>query len=169
MHTLPPPARPDNSAAPPTPSYPHRVADAHRRLHESQTDLAFGDPVSLRCDEAEAAYTDAVADATAERFAKIQDFVASLRLVAGDETGLREIVAHLIAEIVGILPQNTAEVLGDVVRFCKATRRELAALGVEELDSQTRITAGEIRTRAVEAQQAAIVAALAARGIEVAS
>ena len=148
MNTLPPPARPDNSAA--LPPHPQRVADAYRRLHESQVELATGTACSAGVDRAEAAYRDAVADAVAEDFARQQLLIGTLRLLAGDETGLREVAALVLAEVIGTLPQNTAEVLGDVVRFCKATRRELAALGVEELDSQTRLTAVELRLASVE-------------------
>ena len=148
MNTLPPPARPDNSAAPPP--HPKRVADAHRRLHEAQVELATGTACSAGVDQAEAAYRDAVVDAIAEGFARQQLLIGTFRLLAGDETGLREIAAGILAEIIGILPQNTAEVLGDVIRFCKATGRELAALGVEELDSQTRLAAVEVRLTAVE-------------------
>ena len=150
MPTLPPPARPDNSGTPPTTSHPQRVADAHRRLHESQVELGTGTACSAEVDQTAAAYRDAVADAVAGNVARQQSLIGELRLVAGDETGLREIAAHLIAEIIGTLPQNTAEVLGDVIWFCRATRRELAALGVEELDSQIRLTAVESRLASAE-------------------
>ncbi len=146
MTIVPPAALPRQ----PTHRAADRVAAAHRNLHESQVELATGTACSAEVDQAAAAYRDAVADSVADNLARQQSLIGELRLVAGDETGLREIAAHLIAEIIGTLPQNTAEVLGDVVRFCKATRRELAALGVEELDSQTRLTAVEIRLASVE-------------------
>ena len=84
--------------------------------------------------------------------------------LAGEEYGLEIRKVH---EIIGTLPQNTAEVLGDVVRFCKATRRELAALGVEELDSQTRLAAVEIRLASAESLLAGIASGRTAAGTEV--
>ena len=164
--TILPPAAPPRQ---PTRRPAERVAASHRDLHELQVELATGTACSAEVDQAEAAYRDAVADAVADNLARQQSLIGELRLVAGDETGLREIAAHLIAEIIGTLPQNTAEVLGDVVRFCKATRRELAALGVEELDSQTRLAAVEIRLASAESLLAGIASGRTAAGTEVAS
>ena len=108
---------------------PQRVADAHEHLHELQTDLAFGDPVSLRCDEAADAYSDAVADATAARFAKIQDLVEAMRLTAEDQTGLRDHARRYSNEITGAVPADTFALLADVIAAVVANRRQVADLG----------------------------------------
>ena len=163
MNDVPPADPPRQSAG----SAAERVAAAYTRLHESQVELASGTACSAAVDRAEAAYRDAVADAFADAVARQQFLIGTLRLLAGDETGMREIAALVLAEIIGTLPQNTAQVIREVVAYCRAIRRDLAELGVEELDSQTRLTAVEIRMAAVESLLKAIASNRTSAGTEV--
>ena len=128
-------------------SHADRVAAAFRRLHKAQTELACGTPCSDEADRAEADYRDAVADGTAERFRRLQDLVAGLRLLVGDETGLREVAGRLLAEIAGAAPRDAEAALADLRVACREVRREVAALAVEALVALTRVAALEAVAR----------------------
>jgi hypothetical protein len=124
-------------------SHADRVAAAFRRLHESQTELACGSPCSEEADRAEAAYRDAVAEGTAEKFARQQHLIAGLRLLAEDETGLREAAGRLLCDVVGSLPKDIESALIDVRDAYRDARREVASLAVEVLDALNRVAALE--------------------------
>ncbi len=137
-----------------------RVADAHRDLHELQVELATGTACSAEVDQAEAAYSDSVADATAANVAKLQEFIQSLRLTAEDATGLRELAGRCMNEITGAVPAGTFAIMADVVAAAGDTRRELTAQGVELLGAVNGVAA-------LRADLSALTMALKSAGIAV--
>ena len=183
MTTLLLPASPGNRGTPSPASNAKRVAEAHRRLHDAQVDLAHGGGNSLAADEAATEYDRSVADAHAAKTAELQEFVASLRLLAGDDSGLKPIARRLLAEILDAPPSGASNDLADlagvligVVEAAALLRQRLADIGNDMvgIDGRvglvdSRVAAEEARGRArdqrqgrAESRLAAVEAALAA-------